>query len=160
MAFYAHRDEVDTPHQRTTAVARTHHFSPGQLLTGAVGAVLVIFGVIALVRSGVDGSLNTPPSDILGLTHSAYVGFAELALGLLLLIGSANVAYRGVAGAVGALMVIGGIIVAAGTNKMLLQIGTERATGWFFVVMGAIAILGSMLPSLYRSDRTVSTERV
>ena len=160
MALYTHRDEVDTPNQRTTAVARTRHFSPGQILTGVAGAILVIFGVIALVRTGVDGSLNTPPTNILGLAHSAYVGFAELALGLLLLLGSADVAYRGVAGAVGALMVIGGIIVAAGTNKMLLQIGTERATGWFFVVMGAVSILGAMLPTLYSSERAVTTDRL
>src|SRR5690348_2987106 len=111
MALYTHRDTVDTPYERTTAVARTRHFSPGQLLTGAVGLVLVIFGIIAVVRTGVDGSLNTPPSDILGLTHSSYVGFAELAAGLLLLIGSADASFRGVGAVIGALMLIAGIVV-------------------------------------------------
>jgi hypothetical protein len=159
MAMYTHHDVVDTPQARTTEVARARHFSPGQLVTGAVGVVLVIFGIIAVTRTGVDGSLNRPPTEILGLTHSAWVGFAELAAGLLLLVGSADAAFRGVAGVVGALMVVGGIVVAAGTTKMLLQIGTERSTGWFFAVMGGIAILGSMLPSLVRTDRAVTTDR-
>ena len=159
MAVHTHHDVVDTPGGQTTAVARTRHFSPGQLLSGAVGLVLVVFGIMAVVRTGVDSSLNTPGTDIMGLAHSTWIGFAELGAGLLLLVGSADVTMRGVAGAIGALLVIAGVVVAAGTSQLLRDIGTERATGWFLAVMGGIALLGSMIPSLSRTDRAVATDR-
>jgi len=158
MALYEHRDVVDTPTRTTAAVARNRRFSPGQIVSGALGVLLVIMGVIAVTRCGIDGSLNTPPTDIFGLAHSSYVGIVEIIAGLLLVVGSADQAFRGVAGAVGVILFLGGIVVAAGTNKMLLQIGTERATGWFAMIVGAIAIVASMLPTFHRSERYVASD--
>jgi uncharacterized membrane protein HdeD (DUF308 family) len=159
MALYEHRDVVDTPAGRTTSLARTHRFSPGQILSGLVGLLLVVFGVIAVTRTGIDSSLNTPVRDIMGLAHSAWVGLFELLMGLLLLIGSADISVRGVAGGVGVILFIAGIVVAAGTGEILLRIGTERATGWFAAVLGAIAVAASLLPTFLRSDRMVESDR-
>jgi hypothetical protein len=159
MSVYREQAVVDTPVGRTTAVARTRRFSPGQLLSGCVGLVLVVLGIIAVTRTGVDSTLNTPVTNVVGLTQSALVGFIELGAGLLLLIGSADAAFRGAAGFVGALLLVGGIVVAASTAKLLLDLGTSRSTGWFAVVLGAVAILGSLLPTVLRSDRTVASDR-
>jgi hypothetical protein len=160
MATYEHRDVVDTPHERTAAVARTHHFSPGQLLSGAVGVLLVIVGIIAVTRNGIDGSLEAPTTDIFGLAHSSLVGLVEIGAGLLLLVGSASRSARSVAGFVGALLIVAGIVVAAGTSSLQSDLGTETSTGWFLAVMGAIALLGSLLPSIVRSDREVTSDYV
>ena|SRR5215207_7297949 len=158
MASYEHRDVVDTPQSRTAAVSRTRHFSPGQILTGIVGALLVIVGIVAVTRTGIDGSLNTPPTDIFGLAHSALIGIVEIGAGLLLLVGSASPSSRGVAAFVGALLVIGGIVVAAASNGLLMDLGTEKSTGWFLAVMGGIALVGALLPTFVRSDRTVTSQ--
>ena len=47
--------------------------------------------------------------------------------------------------------------VAAGNARILLEVGAETGTGWMFVVLGAVAILAAMLPSLVRSTRVVDT---
>jgi membrane-bound ClpP family serine protease len=158
MALYEHREVVDTPQVRTAAVARNRRFSPGQVISGVLGFVLVVMGVVAVTRCGIDSSLNRPVTDILGLTHSSWVGIVEIVAGLLLIIGSADESFRGVAGAVGVLLFLGGIVVAAGTDKMLLQIGTERATGWFALFVGALAIVASMIPTFLRSERYVASD--
>jgi len=158
MATYEQRDVVDTPQARTSAVARTRRFSPGQLVTGAVGVVLVIVGILAVTRAGIDGSLDTPTTDILGLTHSALGGLVEIGAGLLLLVGSASATSRGVAAFIGAALVIAGIVIAAGTTGLLQDLGTESSTGWFLAVMGGIALLGALVPTFVRSDRAVSSQ--
>jgi len=155
---YTDREIVDTPSGRTAAVSRSRRFSPGQFFTGALGILLVVFGVIAVTRCGIDGSLNTPPTDILGLAHSSWVGIVEIVAGLLLVVSAADEAFHGVAGAVGVILFLAGVVVAAGTDRMLLQIGTERATGWFAMAVGAIAIVAFMLPTFHRSERYVSSD--
>ena len=154
-ALYEQRDVVATPEGSTSSVERVHRFSPGQWLGGAVGVVLVIFGIIAVTRTGIDSTLNTPVTNIMGLTHSAWVGIAELAVGLLLILSAADVAFRGVMGALGALLLIGGVVVAASNLKMLLDIGTNRNTGWFGLILGAITLLAAALPSINRSHRVI-----
>jgi hypothetical protein len=158
MALYQHQDVVDTPVGRTERVTRSHRFSPGQFLGGAVGIVLVLFGIVAVTRTGVDSTLNTPPTQIMGLTQSALIGLVELGVGLLLILSAADIAFRGFMGFLGALLVVGGVVVAAATNKMLLDLGTLHSTGWFAVVMGAIAIFAATLPSFLRTDQTVRSD--
>jgi hypothetical protein len=158
MALYQHQDVVDTPGGHTDTVTRAHRFSPGQVLGGAVGIVLVIFGIIAVTRTGIDSSLNSPPTQIMGLTQSALIGLIELGAGLLLVLSAADIAFRGLMGGIGALLVVGGVIVAAGTNEMLLKLGTLHSTGWFAVVLGAVAIVASAMPSFLHTDRTVRSD--
>jgi hypothetical protein len=158
MALYQHQDVVDTPVGRTERVTRSHRFSPGQFLGGAVGVVLVLFGIVAVTRTGIDSTLNSPPTQIMGLTHSAMIGLIELGAGLLLILSAADIALRGLMGFLGAVLIVGGVIVAAGNTKMLLDLGTRQSTGWFAVVMGAIAILAAALPSFLRTDQTVRSD--
>ena len=158
MAIYEQHDVVRTPTTRATAVTRDRRSSPGQVVSGLLGFVLVVMGVVAVTRCGIDSSLNTPPTDILGMAHSSWVGIVEIVAGLLLVVSAADEAFRGVAGAVGVILFLAGVVVAAGTDRMLLQIGTERATGWFAMSVGAIAIVASMLPTFHRSERYVSSD--
>jgi uncharacterized membrane protein HdeD (DUF308 family) len=160
VALYEHQESNQTPVGRADSVSRTRRFSPGQIISGVVGVVLVVFGIIAVTRTGIDSSLNTPPTDIMGLAHSAYVGLAEILTGLLLVLAAADLSMRPLTGIVGVLLFIGGIVVAAGTNEMLLRIGTERATGWFLMIMGAIAVVAALLPSFVRSRRETVTQPV
>jgi hypothetical protein len=94
----------------------------------------------------------------MGLTHSAMIGLIELGAGLLLILSAADIALRGLMGFLGAVLIVGGVIVAAGNTKMLLDLGTRQSTGWFAVVMGAIAILAAALPSFLRTDQTVRSD--
>lgn len=151
-----HEERIDTPLGTTTETATARRISPGQVLGGMAGAVLTLFGIVAVVRTGVDANLNEPVTEIFGLTHSAYVGFFEIAVGLLLLASASSVAYRGAMGFLGALAIVAGVVVAAASVRILLEVGVQKSTGWFLVVMGAVALAGAMMPSFVRTERQVT----
>jgi len=155
MSVYRHHDVVNTPAGTAETTVESRRFSPGQLLSGALGIVLTVMGIVAVTRAGVDGSLNQPVTTIFGITHSSYVGLFEVFCGLLLLLGASSVAYRGATGFVGALLVVAGVVVAAGNLRVLLDVGAKPSTGWMGVVFGAVAIAAAMLPTLVRSSRQV-----
>ena len=158
MSAYHHEDVVDTPVGTTRSTVRSRHFSPGQILSGALGLVLAVIGVIAVTRAGIDGSLNQPVTQIFGITHSSYVGLFEIFCGLVLLLGASGAGYRGASGFVGALLIIGGVVIAAGNLRILLDVGAKQSTGWMGVVFGAVAILAAMMPSFTSSSRVVESE--
>lgn len=51
-----------------------------------------------------------------------------------------------------------GLVVATGTNSLLLDLGTRQSTGWFAMVMGAVAVLVAVPPSFVRSERVTRVE--
>lgn len=157
MSVSHHRDVVSAPGGTTRATTASHRFSPGQVLSGLLGIVVAIMGIVAVTRAGIDGSLNQPVTQIFGITHSSYVGLFELAAGLLLLVGATSAAARALTGFVGGLMVIGGVVLAAGNLRILLDVGAKQSTGWMLVVFGAVAIVAAMIPSFVRSERVVET---
>ena len=53
---------------------RSWTFAPGQVVSLVVGVGFVIVGVLALVRAELDGSLATPVVEVLGYTHTAWLG--------------------------------------------------------------------------------------
>jgi hypothetical protein len=158
MAVYKQRDVIDTPQRQSTAVSRRFTFSPGQILGGIVGLVLVLFGILAVTRTGIDSTLNVPVTDVFGLTQSALIGLIEVGAGLLLILGAASAEFRALTGVVGVLLFIGGLIVAAGTASLLRDLGTTQDTGWFALIMGAIAMLAAALPSFVRQERITRVE--
>lgn len=155
MSVHRHDDVVTTPTGTARSTERSSRFSPGQVITGILGVVLAVMGIVAVTRSGIDGSLNQPVTEIVGITHSSYVGLFELFVGLVLLLGASSAGYRGAAGFAGALLIVGGVVLAAGNLRVLLEVGAKQSTGWMSIVLGAIAISAAMLPSLVRTSRVV-----
>jgi hypothetical protein len=158
MAVYRERDVIDTPQRQSTAVSRRVTVSPGQILSGIAGLVLVVFGIVAVTRNGIDSTLNVPVTDVFGLTQSAAVGLIEVGTGLLLILAATNAAFRALTGVVGVLLFIGGLIVAAGDASLLRDLGTTHDTGWFGLVMGGVAMLAAALPTFTRHDRVTRVE--
>jgi hypothetical protein len=152
MSTYHH--SIDGPHSHTHDRLSTHHFGPGQILGGLLGVFLTVVGIVVVTRNGIDGSLNQPVTDVLGITQSSYVGLASILFGLLTLAGATM---RGLMGFMGALMVVGGVILAAGSAKILLDVGAKTSTGWYFIILGAVAILADLMPVMTRSERVTET---
>ena len=156
--LHSHHDVTETP-AGSSEVRTTHSriaMSPGQMFGGAVGVISTIIGMIAVIRSGIDGSLNVPVVHVVGLNQSAMVGIGEVVLGLLLVAGAASAWDRALMGFVGAVMFIGGIVVAAASIKFLGDLGTDHATGWTMIVGGVIAMAAAMMPTFvarFRSAR-------
>ena len=157
MATYFHRQHIESPAGQTEAVQTTRRFSPGQIIGGLAGIFFAVIGILVITRTGIDGTLNQPATAILGTKQSAYVGLFELVFGLLLLAGSTSIDFRGAVGFVGAVILVAGVVVAAASDRIALEIGTTRSTGVLAIVIGAVAIGAAMLPSFIRTDQRVDT---
>jgi hypothetical protein len=157
MTISEHRDIVQTGDVRTETKVSTSRmvWSPGQVLTGILGIVTAVIGVIAVARGGIDGSLNTPVVAVVGLEHSALLGLLELGAGLLLILGALSYATRGLIVAVGVAMVIGGVILGAAGSTILRDIGTAHRTGWAIMIGGIIAIAAANLGRVIQTRHSV-----
>ena len=95
----AHRTtQMDSPDigdsRMTTSVHERHwQFAPGQIVSLAAGLGFLIVGIVALLRAGIGDDLATPVVEVLGFTHTAWLGLAEIGVGLFLI--AAGTDYRG-----------------------------------------------------------------
>jgi hypothetical protein len=158
MTISEHRDIVQAGDVRTETKVSSSRivWSPGQILTGVLGIVTAVIGVIAISRGGIDGSLNTPVVRVAGLEHSALLGLCELGAGLLLVLGALSYATRGLIVAVGVAMVVGGVIIGAAGSTILRDIGTAHRTGWAIMIGGIIAIVAANLGRVIQTRHSVT----
>jgi hypothetical protein len=159
MSVVEHHEVVDTGDARTETKVATSRLvvSPGQVIAGVLGLVIAVIGIMAVSRGGIDSSLNVPMVRTAGLDQSAMLGIAELAVGLLLILGALNDAARGLIVGVGVVMVLGGVFLGAAGTTILRDVGTVHRTGWTIMVGGIIAIIAGSLGRMVRTRRTVKT---
>ena len=133
----------------------------GQVLVLGAAAVLILMGALALIRAGVSGDLSVPVVSVLGYTHTAWLGIAELAVGALLLMAGMSSTTRDLATALGVLVVVAAIVVRADVTALPRELAIERAYGWFLLVIGIVATVGGLLPAGWaRRMRRRDTTRV
>jgi hypothetical protein len=137
----------------TKTTQRSWTFAPGQLVSLVVGVGFVIMGVLALVRAELDGSLATPVVEVLGYTHTAWLGLAEIGLGLLLVLAGTGAWGRPLSVLLGVIMVIGGVLVIAEPSQMPEELGLEEAYGWPLVILGALVAVAALALPVWRSHR-------
>jgi hypothetical protein len=155
---HEHAVDGDRPrHTADDAVAtrrtreRTWTFAPGQLISFAVGLGFVVVGILALVRAELGGSLATPVVEVLGLSHTAWLGLAEIGLGVLLMVAGTGAWGRPLSVLLGALMVVAGILVLAEIDQLPEELGLERDFGWPLVALGALVAVATMALPVWRS---------
>jgi hypothetical protein len=157
---YRYHDLVDDGRGQVGHVReRSRWISPGRVIGGLVGIGLIAVGAVAIVRAGLDGSLNVPLVDVLGITQSTAVGLIEVVAGALMLLAAADEAERPFMTFLGVAAVIAGILGLAVTPDVRLNIGFGTDTAWLFIVWGAIAIVAGLLPAILRTTREVSPMR-
>lgn len=158
--FKRHDEVVDTPTGGMVESTRTSQFAigPGQILGGVAGVVFTVFGVLAITRAGIDSTLNVPVVNVAGFEQSAALGIGEVVVGLLLIAGAVSVRNRTLMGAVGGLMFIAGIVIAAASDQLLADIGSDQRSGWLLLAGGVVAMVAAALPvmvhSAHRVDRS------
>ena len=109
---------------------RTWTFAPGQLISLIVGIGFVAVGLLAMVRAGIDGSFETPVVEVLGFTHTAWLGLAEVGLGVLLILAGTGAWGRPLSVILGVAMVIAGVLIGAAPEEMPAELGVEEDFGW------------------------------
>ena len=81
-AARSHEPDVTTvdprPRRRMVIRERTWTFAPGSSISLVVGIGAIALGLVAMVRAGIDDSFATPVVEVLGFTHTAWLGLAEV----------------------------------------------------------------------------------
>jgi hypothetical protein len=147
--------DVETVETRNVHVTETDsRFSPAQIVHAAIGVFLVVLGIIALVRGGLEGDLTDPTFELIGITHNAAIGLGELGLGALLLLSAASAYGRFLGLVVGLAMVAFGAVIVA-DDGFAEDVATEKALGWLAIALGAAAVLFGLIPARRVRRRTV-----
>lgn len=130
-------------------------YSASQVVHGACGIFMVLLGAITVGRAGFD-DVPAHTVDVLGIRTTALLGLIELFAGLLLLCAALAPDARGFGGFMGIVLLVGGTVVAAGSQSMLDDLHTESGLGWIAIVVGVVAILGAVLPAVMVSRRATT----
>jgi hypothetical protein len=160
MPDQARYEEVTVDGNDDTRRAVTQNYravDPGRILGGLIGLILAVVGVVAIAKCGIDGSLDKPVANVLGMDQSAIVGLVEFALGLLMILGAASSSTRSFMGGVGVLALIAGVVAAASTASVRSDIGMDTGAGWFVAICGALVLAASFIGTYAHSRREVRT---
>ena len=147
------RGVVTDADETVKTTERTWTFAPGQLISLIVGVGFVVVGLIAMVRAGIDGSFEDPVVEVLGLTHTAWLGLAEIGLGVLLILAGTGAWGRPLSVVLGVAMVIAGVLIGAAPEEMPAELAVEEDFGWALAVLGALVALAAMVLPVWRSRR-------
>jgi hypothetical protein len=155
----AERSPTQEVHERRTTVReRTWTFAPGQIVSFAAGVGLLAVGLVALIRAGVDGSLGTPTVHVLSYSHTAWLGLAEVGLGLLLVLAGSGAWGRPISVLLGAATVVGGVLVLAEPGQMPDELGLEKNFGWPMIALGAVVALAAMTLPVWRRRKILDDD--
>lgn len=144
----SHRDvRVDSAGAGYTRHSMWTRFSAAQALHAACGVFMVVLGAVAVGRAGFGDRLGERTTEVLDITVSTVIGLVAIAVGLIFLFAALSPAGRGTGGVMGVLLLVAGIVIAAGSDEFLADLHTESALGWVLMVVGAIAVIGSVLPA-------------
>jgi len=142
---------------RTTERFRT--IAPGQIISLVVGAAFIVVGVIAMVRAGLDGTLANPVVEVMGYTHTAWLGIAEVAVGVILVLAGSTAAGRSLSVLMGTLIAIAGALVLAIPEDLPEELGLEEGFGWPLLIAGIVVAVAAAIMPAWRSH-TVDTQPV
>ncbi len=135
---------------RTTSFRR---FAPDAIIAAVVGLIVMIVGLLAIVRGGFDGPMETPVVEVLGFTHTTTLGLVEAALGGLLLICGAS-SWRSGALFFGSIMAIGGFVGAVQTDSFATSLALESGHAWLLTIGGVIVVVSALLMPRYVTRST------
>jgi len=137
------------------ATRSSRRLAPDSIIVGLIGLALLVIGLIAVARAGLDGPMDQPVVEVLGFTHTALLGIIEAALGLCLLICAAATSR---AGAIffGLVLAVAGVVGAVQTSTFRRTLALESSFAWIAAAAGGVVVLVSLL--IPRT--TVETTRV
>ncbi len=128
-----------------------------RVIATIAAAVLIVFGLVALVRIDWDpGGLDAAPVAVGDIAFTPIVAISTAVAGLLALLAAAT-RDRTSKLVVGALLVCGGVaafIAEPDSGRIVL----EDAHGWLMVIIGGVLIVAALAMSFSESRRVVDTD--
>jgi hypothetical protein len=124
---------------------RAYLVTPAQVVSAIGGVVLLAFGIFAIARTGLDSPLSDPTRHVFGLQHTAAIGLVEVLLGAVLVLCALTPVARGLSALIGIALVVGGIVLLAGSDQLLADLHTEHGLGWLGVIVGGAVLLSALV---------------
>ena len=131
--------------------------SPGQIIAGAIGLFLLIFGGVALARVGLS-SLTGETNTVLGFDHTALMGLIDIVGGLLFLGAASSPAMKGSMIGLGLMTLAFGAIVAIEPAAFDTALGGGRDLGLLYVIIGIVGLLAALAFPTITVDRVATEE--
>ncbi len=139
---------------RTTSKSR---FAPDSIITGLVGLVMLVVGLIVVTRGGFAGPMSEPVIRAFGFTYTTTLGLIEIGIGLCLLL-SATARSRSGELFFGAVLGIAGLVGAVQTESFQKSLALESGMGWIAVATGSIIVVAALLLPRYDKNSTTITQ--
>ena len=132
-----------------------------QVLTGAVGAILFVLGLIAVFRVDFGAGMFETSGAVADFGFSPALAIAAILLGGATMAAALAAQDRGTAAVVGLLTVAVGIAALILEGEIPETVGVDRRSALLFVVLGAAIFVLSLIPwwSGRRRTTTVRTAR-
>ena len=119
-------------------------FEPDALITAAIGLVLAVIGLIAVIRGGFDGPMAQPVVDVLGFTHTTTLGIIEIMLGLALLLSGASRS-RSAETLFGIMLGVAGFVGAVQSESFTTSLALETSFAWIAALAGAVVVMAALV---------------
>ena len=130
-------------------------FAPDSVITGLIGLVMVVVGLIATIRGGFDGPMDKPVVEVLGFTYTTTLGLIELGAGLCLML-SAAARSRSAELFFGACLGIAGFVGAVQTDSFEKSLALESKMAWIAVIAGFVIVASALLlPRFAKNSTTI-----
>lgn len=153
------RQAEEVQEARTTVQERRWAFpSVVGIVSTAIGAALVVIGIIVLLRGDVSGSWDRPVVQVAGLTHTPLLGAIEIAAGALIAFAGLMNSRGSVLFCATALAVFGAVVVIQ-PDQLHERLAVTRTHGWWSIAIAAALTLAALLTPV-AGGRVVRRRRV
>src|SRR5262245_30020049 len=158
-------DRVDSTVETTPA----RHWSLAQFVSLIVGVAAVVFGIVALAKTGIHGdSLRSPHREVWSFHTTPLLAVVEIGFGAVLILAAVSAgASRAFMALLGTLAVAFGVVIVADAwpARMHRWFGVHHRNGWLFIITGGVVVLaGFLMPTFRRPEictvREVRDDRV
>lgn len=133
--------------------AYSRRFAPDAIIASVVGLVLLVVGLLAVVRGGFDGPMETPVVEVLGFTHTTTLGLIEAFVGVCLLIAGVTSSRSG-ALFFGSVLGIAAFVGAVQTESFAEPLALESGHAWLMVFAAAIVVASALLMPRFTTRST------
>jgi len=150
-------DRPQVTHEQQIRTTTRSRFAPDSIITGLIGLVMLVVGLVAVTRGGFDGPMSEPVVRAFGFTYTTTLGLIEIGIGLCLLL-SATARSRSGELFFGAVLGIAGLVGAVQTESFQRSLALESGMGWIALAAGSIVVVSALLMPRYDKNSTTITQ--
>ena len=131
-------------------------WNPAQMVALVIGGAAIVFGIVALARTGLDTDhWYTPVDRVLGFPHSPLLAVCEIGFGVLMVLSAIGPAGRPLMAMLSAIALAFGILIVvdAWASDINRWFGVLDRNGWLYIIVGAVGLVSAlMLPTVHGRD--------